>query len=110
MHPPQRQLPHLPFDQVHPPQLPAAGRVRRLDPGVGDRTRRGVHRAPAAGAAGVVVAGAIWLYFRFSVLAGLEGATRLATLSLVLTLVISFLFAAVSAWAAKENCQASVIE
>lgn len=47
----------------------------------------------------VVVAGAIWLYFRFSVLAGLEGATRLATLSLVLTLVISFLFAAVSAWA-----------
>ena len=42
---------------------------------------------------------AIWLYFRFSVLADMEGATRLATLSLVLTLVISFLFAAVSAWA-----------
>lgn len=47
----------------------------------------------------VVVAGAIWIYFRYSVLAGLEGATRLATLSLILTLVISFLFAAVSAWA-----------
>jgi putative OPT family oligopeptide transporter len=47
----------------------------------------------------VVVAGAIWIYFRFSVLAGLEGATRVATLSLILTLVISFLFAAVSAWA-----------
>ena len=47
----------------------------------------------------VVVAGAIWIYFRYSVLAGLPGATRLATLSLLLTLVISFLFAAVSAWA-----------
>jgi len=47
----------------------------------------------------VLVAGAIWIYFRYSVLAGLEGATRLATLSLLLTLVISFLFAAVSAWA-----------
>jgi putative OPT family oligopeptide transporter len=47
----------------------------------------------------VVVAAAIWIYFRFSVLAGLPGATRLATLSLILTLVISFLFAAVSAWA-----------
>ncbi len=42
---------------------------------------------------------AIWVYFRFSVLADMPGATRLATLSLILTLVISFLFAAVSAWA-----------
>jgi len=42
---------------------------------------------------------AIWLYFRFSVLAAMPGATRLATLALVLTLVITFLFAAVSAWA-----------
>lgn len=47
----------------------------------------------------VLVSAAIWFYFRYSVLAGLDGATRLATLSLVLTLVISFLFAAVSAWA-----------
>ncbi len=47
----------------------------------------------------VVVAAAIWVYFRYSVLTGLEGATRLATLSLILTLVITFLFAAVSAWA-----------
>jgi putative OPT family oligopeptide transporter len=45
------------------------------------------------------VAVAIWIYFRFSVLAGNPGATRLATLSLILTLVITFLFAAVSAWA-----------
>jgi putative OPT family oligopeptide transporter len=47
----------------------------------------------------VAVAVAIWLYFRFSVLAGLPGSTKLATLSLILTLVITFLFAAVSAWA-----------
>jgi putative OPT family oligopeptide transporter len=47
----------------------------------------------------VVVAIAIWVYFRFSVLAGIPGATRLATWSLLLTLLISFLFAAVSAWA-----------
>jgi putative OPT family oligopeptide transporter len=46
-----------------------------------------------------VVAVAIWVYFRFSVLAGNPDATRLATLSLILTLVVSFLFAAVSAWA-----------
>jgi putative OPT family oligopeptide transporter len=47
----------------------------------------------------VVVAAAIWFYFRFSVLADIQGATRIATISLILTLVISFLFAAVSAWA-----------
>ncbi len=42
---------------------------------------------------------AIWLYFRFSVLAAMPGAARLATMALILTLVITFLFAAVSAWA-----------
>lgn len=47
----------------------------------------------------VVVAAFIWLYFRFSVLAANPDATRLATYSLILTLVVSFLFAAVSAWA-----------
>ena len=47
----------------------------------------------------VAVAVAIWIYFRFSVLAGIPGATKLATLSLLLTLLITFLFAAVSAWA-----------
>jgi len=34
-----------------------------------------------------------------SVLAGHPGATKLATLSLILTMVVTFLFAAVSAWA-----------
>ncbi len=41
----------------------------------------------------------IFLYFRFSVLAGEPAATRLAAVSAALTLVIAFLFAAVSAWA-----------
>lgn len=49
---------------------------------------------------GVVATGiAIFLYFRFSVLAAEPNATMLAGLSTVLTLVIAFLFAAVSAWA-----------
>jgi putative OPT family oligopeptide transporter len=47
----------------------------------------------------LMVAAAIWIYFRFSVLADLPDATKLATFSLILTLVITFLFAAVSAWA-----------
>jgi len=46
-----------------------------------------------------MVSVAIWLYFRFSVLASNPQATKLATLALLLTLVVSFLFAAVSAWA-----------
>lgn len=40
-----------------------------------------------------------FLYFRFSVLAGSPRATTVALLSVVLTLVMSFLFASVSAWA-----------
>lgn len=41
----------------------------------------------------------IWLYFRFSVLADYPNATSLSIISIVLTLVIAFLFASVSAWA-----------
>jgi putative OPT family oligopeptide transporter len=41
----------------------------------------------------------VFLYFRFSVLAGMNGATKLGLTSVLLTLVIAFLFAAVSAWA-----------
>jgi putative OPT family oligopeptide transporter len=41
----------------------------------------------------------VFLYFRFSVLAGTGGATGIALVSVLLTLVIAFLFAAVSAWA-----------
>ena len=42
---------------------------------------------------------AIGVYFRLVVLAGIPGATTKALIALALTLVISFLFAAVSAWA-----------
>jgi putative OPT family oligopeptide transporter len=47
----------------------------------------------------VIVSICIWVYFRFSVLAGYENATKLSIIALVLTIVITFLFAAVSAWA-----------
>ncbi len=42
---------------------------------------------------------AIGLYFRFVVLRGMPGATSKMLIALALTLLISFLFAAVSAWA-----------
>jgi putative OPT family oligopeptide transporter len=49
---------------------------------------------------GIVATGVlIFLYFRFSVLAGTDGATKITLTSVLLTLVIAFLFAAVSAWA-----------
>jgi putative OPT family oligopeptide transporter len=49
---------------------------------------------------GIAVIGIlVFLYFRFSVLAGMDGATGLALISVFLTLVTAFLFAAVSAWA-----------
>ncbi len=41
----------------------------------------------------------VFLYFRFSVLAETGGATKIALASVLLTLLIAFLFAAVSAWA-----------
>jgi putative OPT family oligopeptide transporter len=47
----------------------------------------------------LVVAAGIWTYFRFSVLAYTAAPTKLATLALLVTLGVSFLFAAVSAWA-----------
>jgi putative OPT family oligopeptide transporter len=49
------------------------------------------------GAAGVGLA--VFLYFRFSVMAGDPRALTIALAATVLTLVIAFLFAAVSAWA-----------
>jgi putative OPT family oligopeptide transporter len=41
----------------------------------------------------------IWVYFRFSVLAGLPNATSISLISIGITLIISFLFVSVSAWA-----------
>jgi len=49
---------------------------------------------------GIIATGvAIGLYFRFSVLAGTPGATWIAVVATIMTLVITFLFASVSAWA-----------
>jgi uncharacterized oligopeptide transporter (OPT) family protein len=47
----------------------------------------------------VLVTLAIWVYFRFVVLSGMDNATTLSLISIVITLVISFLFISVSAWA-----------
>lgn len=47
----------------------------------------------------VATAVAVLLYFRFSVLAGEPNATSLTIFSTIMTLLIAFLFASVSAWA-----------
>lgn len=41
----------------------------------------------------------LWCYFRFSVLAGMDNPTTIATIAVVVTVVIAFLFTSVSAWA-----------
>jgi putative OPT family oligopeptide transporter len=81
----------------------AFAEIRRLASGglSGESTHRTESDIPMGMVALITLAVsvAIWLYFRFSVLAETAAPTRLATFALVLTLVISFLFAAVSAWA-----------
>jgi putative OPT family oligopeptide transporter len=47
----------------------------------------------------VLVTVFIWIYFRFVVLKGMPSATGLSFLSIAITLIISFLFISVSAWA-----------
>ncbi|MBC8205414.1 MAG: OPT/YSL family transporter [FCB group bacterium] len=47
----------------------------------------------------VIVTIFTWLYFRFIVLADLPNATGLSIIAITITLVISFLFISVSAWA-----------
>jgi putative OPT family oligopeptide transporter len=41
----------------------------------------------------------LWLYYRFSVVAAMENPTLIASVAIVVTLVITFLFVSVSAWA-----------
>ncbi|HVN75821.1 MAG TPA: oligopeptide transporter, OPT family [Thermoanaerobaculaceae bacterium] len=75
--------------------------LTRLKSGVGEalpRTERDVPMGTVA-VLTAVTAVAIGVYFRFVVLAGVAGATGKALIALLLTLLISFLFAAVSAWA-----------
>jgi putative OPT family oligopeptide transporter len=81
----------------------ALGEVGRLARGGAqgddtDRTDRGLPMSLVL--LGIAATGiAVFLYFRFSVLAGEPSATSLALASTGLALVIAFLFAAVSAWA-----------
>jgi putative OPT family oligopeptide transporter len=80
----------------------AAGEVARLARGGGAEGRERTDRAlpMAANLLGAAATGLVILvYFRFSVLAGEPHAGRIALLSTGLTLLIAFLFAAVSAWA-----------
>lgn len=48
---------------------------------------------------GITVTAALFFYFRFSVLAGMDRATTLSIFATLLALVLSFLFTTVSAWA-----------
>ncbi len=81
----------------------AVGEVVRLARGAAgaveaERTDRSLPMSTVLlGVAGTGLA--IFLYFRFSVLAGLDRATGIAGAATGLTLLIAFLFAAVSAWA-----------
>jgi len=82
----------------------ALGEVVRLArgragaPSEGERTDRGLPMSAVL--LGIAATGlAIFLYFRFSVLAAEPAATSLALASTGLALAIAFLFAAVSAWA-----------
>jgi putative OPT family oligopeptide transporter len=81
----------------------ALGEVARLARGAGkaddaDRTDRGLPMSLVL--LGIAATGLlVFLYFRFSVLAAEPRATAIAALSTALTLLIAFLFAAVSAWA-----------
>ncbi|MBK8269829.1 MAG: OPT/YSL family transporter [Planctomycetes bacterium] len=48
---------------------------------------------------GLVTATAIWAYFRFVALSGMQGAERLSVIALLLALGVAFVFTTVSAWA-----------
>jgi hypothetical protein len=74
----------------------------------GGRTDSDIPMGVVAGLT-AVIALAIWLYFRFSVLADHPQATKLSLLSLALALVVSFLFAAVfGLGGGHDQCDAGV--
>jgi putative OPT family oligopeptide transporter len=79
----------------------ALGQLTKVASGKGAGAVRTDRDIPmwAVGAGIGVVSGFLWFYFRFSLLDGMENASGLAALSVVIALVVSFLFAAVSAWA-----------
>jgi len=70
---------------------------KRID-GKAERTDRALPMSAIL--VGIAITGLlVFLYFRFSVLSGVSGAGKISIVSVLLTLVISFLFASVSAWA-----------
>jgi putative OPT family oligopeptide transporter len=77
------------------------GELKHLRGGAAGEAVRTERDIPMSRVAALIVltALAIGAYFRFVVLAGMPGATGKTIAALALTLVISFLFAAVSAWA-----------
>jgi putative OPT family oligopeptide transporter len=81
----------------------ATGEIVRL--ARGQSAQGGEERTDRALPMSIVLSGVaitailIFLYFRFSVLAGTGSATWLAFVATLMTLIIAFLFAAVSAWA-----------
>ena len=81
----------------------AFGEVGRIIKGVkasGEAVRTEESLPMSISLAGILATGtAIALYFRFSVLAGTPGATSISLTATIMTLVIAFLFASVSAWA-----------
>jgi putative OPT family oligopeptide transporter len=80
----------------------AATELRKIVSGGLEREERRVDSDIPMGVVAMLTIGiaiVIWLYFRFSVLATTDNPTQLATISLIIAMVISFLFAAVSAWA-----------
>ena len=75
-------------------------RLARGKPGAAEEIRTDRALPMSAILLGIALVGiAIFLYFRFSVLAGEPRALAVALVSTGLTLLIAFLFAAVSAWA-----------
>lgn len=60
------------------------------------RTERDIKMSMVLGLLALTVV-LLWVYFRFSVLAGLENATFVSLVALVITVVITFLFSSVSA-------------
>jgi putative OPT family oligopeptide transporter len=81
----------------------AFGQIRKSLRGPGEevkpiRTERDLKMSTVS-ALILLTAALIFLYFRFSVLVDNPSATFVAAVALVLTMVIAFLFAAVSAWA-----------
>ncbi|MCP4657288.1 MAG: oligopeptide transporter, OPT family [bacterium] len=63
-----------------------------------DRTDEDINYPQLVGI-GIIVTIAIALFFRFSVLADMPGATKLTIISVALALLVAFLFTTVSAWA-----------